>query len=548
MAVETDEWRRLRAIFQTIHDETVDSANTAARIGDALLALLPYIGAYIRKDQPDSTNYLLTLLAGAVIGNSAIHLNPDGSIECGSLSVKGSAIFDEIISNHQSVLEGDTYFTNKHTVEHVEDLGFGNYRLTFRKEYENDIVTYRVGDILRQAINNLDKKRTYYNTWSRVTSVDLEANTADVLIYQDSEVDGGKNYPPEEGYLSIRWGNNVDKERQSLWLLSSTYKRLEHHWNVDQPILRPDNYALCLGILPSILDDAGILPSTRDKSMPSLYINSIFYEHAHHIYYPSRIVKEDRGEWVPVDASAPSPSVKYTGPTGSYTYAAVPGEDGEDGTPAYTISQEKGDDIFEPYHFESFTRNLWLTYRLSDSYKDLTDEELREKMLIEWHVDLETSRVWRYGALWECLVDGTTQAPGLDSTDWKIVQGANISLGFFDEDGVAVLAISARPQNVDETIIPILLFGQEDMSSAVTRWKWERQSQYSALDEAWANGTKVSDDEDAPLKSTTRTLHITNNDLPAGWHTDGGKVAFLCTAYIPYGGDEYEIINKISIV
>lgn len=547
MAVETDEWKRLRAIFQTIHDETEDSANTAERIGDALLALLPYIGAYIRKDQPDSTSYLLTMLAGAIIGNGATHLNADGSVECQRLSVKGSAIFDEIIANHQSVLEGDTYFTNSHFVEAVEYLGFDSYRLTFRKNYENDIVTYRVGDILRQAINNLDKKRTYYNTWSRVTSVDLEANTADVLIYQDSEVDGGKNYPPTEGNLSIRWGNNVDKERQSLWMLSSTYKRLAHYWNVDQPILRPDNYALCLGILPSILDEVGILPSTRDKSMPSLYINSIFYEHAHHIYYPSRIVKEDRGEWVPMDVKEPSPSVRYTGPTGSYTYAAVVGDDGEIITPEYSISQENGDVIFEPYHFESFTRNLWLTYRLSDAYKSLSDEELKEKMRVEWHVDLETSRVWRYGALWECLVDGSTEAPGLDSADWKLIQGANISLSFFSEDGVPLLGLSVRPSYVNETVVPKLLFGQEDMSAAVTSWKWTRESNFPALDEAWANSTRVSDEENAPLKSETQTLHITTADLPSGWYLNGGHVGFMCTAIIPYGGEDYEIVNKITV-
>lgn len=528
MAVETDEWRRLRAIFQTIHDETVDSANTAARIGDALLALLPYIGAYIRKDQPDSTNYLLTLLAGAVIGNSAIHLNPDGSIECGSLSVKGSAIFDEIISNHQSVLEGDTYFTNKHTVEHVEDLGFGNYRLTFRKEYENDIVTYRVGDILRQSVNNLDKKRTYYNTWSRVTSVDLEANTADVLIYQDSEVDGGKNYPPEEGYLSIRWGNNVDKERQSLWLLSSTYKRLEHHWNVDQPILRPDNYALCLGILPSILDDAGILPSTRDKSMPSLYINTIFYENAHHIYYPSRVVKEDRGEWTA------TPMVTYTGVSGSYQ-----GTDYVHGQP-----------IDEPYHHESFSRNIWLTYRLSPSNQSLSDAELLSKMREEWHVDLETSRVWRYGALWECLVDCTTQEPDLGCSDWSIISGGNVSLGFYDSlsNPVPLLGLTVRPTSIDETVVPFLLFGQEDFSDRVLSWKWERETGHADLDDAWANSARVdAADATSPLKSMTRVLHITSADLPGGWYADGGKVSFKCTATFGYGADEAEIINRISI-
>ena len=99
----------------------------------------------------------------------------------------------------------------------------------------------------------------------------------------------------------------------AFWELSTTEHRITHYWHVDQPILRADNYALCLGILPTILDNAGLLPSTRDRSMPSLYVNTIFYENAHHIYYPSRVVKEDRGEWTATPSRLRQTSLQIQG-------------------------------------------------------------------------------------------------------------------------------------------------------------------------------------------------------------------------------------------
>lgn len=112
----------LRTLFEIIRDEKRTHANTAERIGNALLEILPYLGEFIRKDQPDSTRYLLTLLAGAVVGEGKITLNPDGSITCHSLHVDGSAIFDELVFNHQNILEGDTYFTDRAIIDEVKFL------------------------------------------------------------------------------------------------------------------------------------------------------------------------------------------------------------------------------------------------------------------------------------------------------------------------------------------------------------------------------------------------------------------------------------------
>ena len=76
---DTDYMQQLRQMFEGIRDERRVYSNTATRIGNAFLALLSYLAAdaaYLRKDREDSTNYLLRLLAGAVIGEGKIHLNP----------------------------------------------------------------------------------------------------------------------------------------------------------------------------------------------------------------------------------------------------------------------------------------------------------------------------------------------------------------------------------------------------------------------------------------------------------------------------------------
>lgn len=151
----------MRQWFEGIRDERITHANTATRVGTAFLMLLHYLldadTPFIRKDQEDQTGYLLKLLAGAVIGESGqIRLNPDGSITCGRINVLGSAIFNELVINHQNVLEGDTYFTDRGIIENVEYLGGGQYRLTMRKMHDNDVVTFHAYDVLRSAMNNLD--------------------------------------------------------------------------------------------------------------------------------------------------------------------------------------------------------------------------------------------------------------------------------------------------------------------------------------------------------------------------------------------------------
>lgn len=268
---------------------------------------------------------------------------------------------------------------------------------------------------------------------------------------------------------------------------------------------------------------------------------------------PVRTVITDRGSW------AATPHVIYRGSTGTRTPdgtlpAATAAALGWEGTEPLTFTN--GEPIAEPYHHESLTRHRFISKRLGSENAALTDAELYEKLTNvskgwEEENELETSRAWLNGALWECLVDGTTQEPWFGCTDWMFISGGTFSLGFFDSltNPVPIMGIAVRPAHIDETIVPFLLFSQEDATGMVTQWRWERESNKPALDEAWANTMHTApDDPTSPLKSESRVLHLTIDDLPVGWDVDGGRVGFKCTATFLMDGEDTEIINSVTII
>ena len=303
----TEALQQLRTLFEGIRDERHTYANTATRIGNAFLALLSYIAGapFLRKDTADTAAGLLTLLMGCVIGESKqIRLNPDGSIVCGSIRVDGSAIFNELVFNHQNVLEGDTYFTDKGIIEKVEHTDIRQYTLTFRKEYDADHHTFHVNDILLGKVNRLDAGKTYYSFWLRVDKVDTEANTAVCSLYGDSDVPGGKNYVPVATARVIRWGNTVDTSRQSVWFVSSNDGRWLFLQGVDKPIIEDSehgsNYAAFVGLPPDIQAVHDLLQKgVISKEQPCFYAKTILAENIIQLDYLGKPMYQARdcGQW-----------------------------------------------------------------------------------------------------------------------------------------------------------------------------------------------------------------------------------------------------------
>lgn len=303
----------MKTFFERIRDERSMHANTANRIGNAFLMILNYLlgsdTPFLRKDREDATRYLLTLLAGAVIGESGrIRFNPDGSIICDSIKVNGSAIFDELVFNHQNVIEGDTFFTNRGVIERVEPLNEGRYRVFLRKEYQDEIITFQQNDILKCSMNNLDAGHTFKNSWMRVNTVDTETNSMDVVLYANNEVPGGANYAPVPGSVIIRWGNQANKERQSCWYLSSTEKRIVMLDNVDKPIIEEENYAAFFGLPFEMNAFKGY---SLNPEQPYLYVRGAFLQDVCFIDYLGKVVKQERyrGVWSQEVANSDDPYV-----------------------------------------------------------------------------------------------------------------------------------------------------------------------------------------------------------------------------------------------
>ena len=292
-------YQQIYELLTTVRDERRTHANTATRVGEAMLALLAYIAnaPYMRKDQEDATNYLLSLLAGAVVGESGqIRLNPDGSITCKRLVVEGSAIFDELVFNHQNVLEGDTYFTDKGIIENVELMEGNRFRLTLRKLYDNDIVTFHAYDVVKCAMNNLDVGRTFRTSWMRVDAVDTTANTMDVTLYDNEDVPCGVNYAPEAAARMIRWGNQADPDRQQVFFISSKDGSFLFLQGVTQPILTDSNYAAFFGVPPQ-LDILKDLP--LNARQPYIFARGIIYQDLIRIDYQGNpyYSPRDLGTW-----------------------------------------------------------------------------------------------------------------------------------------------------------------------------------------------------------------------------------------------------------
>ena len=114
---------QLRELFEAIRDENRMHANTATRVGNAFLSLLDFVSSfssdkYLRKDIPDSTRHLLSLLGGAVFGSEGFasgmsgfgaRIDDGGNGEMESLVVRRFLEVPELRYNRVDVSVGDKW-------------------------------------------------------------------------------------------------------------------------------------------------------------------------------------------------------------------------------------------------------------------------------------------------------------------------------------------------------------------------------------------------------------------------------------------------------
>lgn len=331
--------------------------------------------------------------------------------------------------------------------------------------------------------------------------------------------------------------------RQQAWVLSTTDKRLSFFWNVDTPIIKDEFYALCLGILPDLAN----LPTTRNPEMPSLYINTLFADNIEQANYPARVVKTDRGQWTS------SPTATYDGEDsgtwtpdnstvteGGRTYGLYVKRLGQTGGKGISSPVAQGDTIIEPYHYRTFTKADWLSRRLSASWARRNDATLEKILLaIAPKADLEVSRVWKGGKLWECLVDGTAQEPFLGCTDWLVVSGNTVFVCEISTSNGNVF----HNGNVDTNLTMRIWWGDEDVTELVMamphRFTWSRLTGYDTVEEQF-----VQQSEDLtwePDLIEENKVHLLRGDMGSGWMITYQKALIRCEVSFSLGeGQEIE--------
>ena len=352
---------------------------------------------FISKINSDTANGLITFLKGAeygefidsMIAGKGAGIYPDGRGQFERLEVRGSAVFKEIIYNRLNAQEGDTSYSENGVIESVTLESDGTYTLKLRKRWENDFTAFQEGDVVYGIVNNLFSTGEYYTSWVRVLSKNIAANSISVLVYPDSEVPGGRNYPPTELMIITRRGNAINEDRQSYWYLSATTdKCLVWLEGVTKPVLEQNNYYMILGRLPN-LDLFDNLPINYKHSY--IFARAGIFGELYRVDWQGLPVQElvDRGFWSAEVASSDNPYTNtqeradtvwhygckwkclMTGTADEPQYAAA-GWAMLEGNPEFTI--EIGSTKGWYFDIETFSTTLYITGKLYN--RDVTDHIL----------------------------------------------------------------------------------------------------------------------------------------------------------------------------
>lgn len=370
-----------RQAEQYVYD-IIKSFETKTPSDNNVFSALKSLKTLLRKDQSDGTNFLLKFgnFIDSLTAGKGAGIYPDGRGQFSRLEVRDALVVMRLIINEIQAMAGDFSFSDAGCIEKVEDLGDDTYKLWMEKRTEYDVTNFTENDIMYSIINNLLTGGTdYYTSWFRCLTKNVNDNTLTVVLYPDSEVPGGKNYPPVAGYNVTRRGNSVlpdegeVNERAQSWLLSSREGRIMFLANVYKPILEDYNYALTIGKLPNIKALEKIPVTTNDVGVVS---QIGIFERIYQFDYNGDVVpnKIDRGQWSLATAQGNTPYRRVTHETQ---------------TPAGS------------------------TYTL-----------------------LEQHTVYHLGCKWGCLIDKTQLEPKWNSPAWEMLEGdKNYGMEFVSSRG-----------------------------------------------------------------------------------------------------------------
>ena len=438
---------------------------------------------FLRKDKSDKTEYLLKLLAGgefgefvdSMIAGKGAGIFPDGRGQFERLEVRGSLSVLDLIINQIQGMESDYSFTEIGKIESVEDLGENTYRLKIEKRTDFDFMKFQDNDVCFSIINTLlTGGSDYYTSWMRILTTNAQENSITVVLYPDSEVPGGTNYPPLAGYNVTRRGNSTlpeaggFNERAQSWMISSREGRIMFLSNVYKPILEDYNYSISIGRFPrtKALEK---LPISENETgvMAQTVIAEKFYQLDHNgDVVPNKV---DRGVWSLETAQSGA-----------------------------------------PYRFVQH---------------ELAKPSGSEYTLLEQHT------VYHLGCKWGCLSDKTTDEPKWNSPSWGLLEGdSRYSLQLSLSGGEAFVI-----GGVDEVISGRIYFGTTDITDDVmaddaTEVEWFRNSGNVPADNLWT--PEYVDGNRLAIHIDNGNQHGVGSDF--GFVSK--SVIFTCRVFFPVNG------------
>ena len=298
----------------------ITSNDTTAPKDTNVLSALRSNNQFLRKDINNTASGLITFLQGLVsegiisakqgveIGEfvtglytgTGAAIDEKGNAEVESLRVRSYLEVMELIINRLSAIEGDQILTEADTIETVDDLGDGLYRLKLKEKWEGYFTAQVVGNVVKGIINTLASgSGVYYTSWMLVKDVDTATNQIIVQTYPDEDTPAGRNFPPCELMKIARWGNVADEKRQSCLYFSSSDNRILRLSRVTKPIIDIGNYGFILGELPEwFYDPEQKLPI--NKNGDAIYVKTLVYQNAVKMNYQGKpeATIVDRGNWM----------------------------------------------------------------------------------------------------------------------------------------------------------------------------------------------------------------------------------------------------------
>jgi hypothetical protein len=569
--MEQERYNRLLTLLEGIRDERRTAANTATRVGTALiemldamkegsiseeqfLELLLRFGAelFLSKKHADAATGLIDFLAGAEFGEfveglytgSGARIDKDGNAEVESLRVRSFLEVLELIINRLSAIEGDQVLTECDTIEQVEyvgtdESGDGIYKLTLKNKWDGYISGQVQHNILRGIINTLPGSQAgasqvrpedsveedvgtnkYYTSWMRVTETDISSghNIIKVVMYP-----GKRTYVNDEGEEVSERIVPAGKNFPPCSMMNIA------RWG----------YAVDY--------DPATMPASQEKYIRQrqtfLFFSSTDGGSIMKFTHVNKPILED------------------------YMYGFTLGELPEaiaKIAEKYGYSKDR-DILFVP---QILTSNLIVVppsdipvvpkHRFNDKGEWKTGVAYRHEVDsgetdFSGNPYLDTDDAWHNGCKWRCMQtqpvkDGSGndiyEIPRWNSSSWAFLEGnAELTLRFSDSEGRNLDGLKVRVGQIDERVFPRVYFGYTDITAdfADSDFSWSRvtgNGDPTEADQAWTNTHGTG--------GTMGELHITDTDFPAQW--DRGKMRFVCRVVVADGkGTQVAVENYMGL-